>query len=251
MDFGGKHLTNLLKEIVSVRHFDLHQDSKIVNNLKEDTAFVSIDIKSDLEKTWKGNKKNQLKPADNMDVDGLEISQQHLLDYILPDGVNITRGFTRPYDSSKEASKKRKSGFGSNDEIVMTIGNERFMVPEIMFSPADVGSSQCGLTETMVQSLSKLPPLVQATMCTNILVTGGNACIPGFVERLELELRARIRSDWPVRVRKLEDPVTSSWLGGARLACKHRDTVQKYSVTKEQYAEFGSTWVSRHFSGVP
>ena len=56
LDFGGKHLTNLLKETISVRYFDLHQDTKIVNDIKEDTCFVSRDLKIDMEKTWKGNK---------------------------------------------------------------------------------------------------------------------------------------------------------------------------------------------------
>lgn len=248
LDFGGKHLTNLLKEVVSVRHFDLHQDYKIVNDLKEDTAFVSINVKADLANTWKGGKEKHVKAIDAMNVDSAD-SSSILLDYVLPDGVNLTRGYARAHDTSKEALQKRKSGLSINDEIAMTVGNERFMIPEIMFNPADVGSSQPGLVEAVIQSLAKLPPLLQATMCANILVTGGNASIPGFVLRLQNELRARIKSEWPVRVRKLEDPITSTWLGGARLVCKHREVLNKYAVTKEQYAEFGSGWVSRHFSG--
>ena len=250
LDFGGKHLTNLLKETISVRHFDLHQDTKIVNDIKEDVAFVSTSLKADLEATWKGNKK--AKPS-AVHEDSMDVDRQHVdvrLDYVLPDGVTLTRGFARPHDPSKEAEKKRKLAISHPDsnEIVMTLGNERYVVPEVLFHPADIGSKQPGLADCVIQSLSKLPPLVQATMVANIIVVGGNAKIPGFVERVQDELRAKTKSEWPVRVRKMEDPITSTWLGGARLACNHRDVLQKCAVTKAQYDENGSSWLARHFA---
>lgn len=250
LDFGGKHLTNLLKETISIRHFDLHQDTKIVNDIKEDVAFVSRNLKADLERVWKGNKKAKAYSlsSDTMDVDGQQADVRR--DYVLPDGVNLTRGYARSHDPSKEAEKKRKLAVShpESNEIVMTLGNERFVVPEVLFNPADIGSKQPGLADCVIQSLSKLPPLVQATMVANTIVVGGNASIPGFVERLQDDLRTRVKVEWPVRVRKMEDSVTSTWLGGARLACNHRDVVQRYAVTKAQYDENGSAWLARHFA---
>ncbi|KAK5082093.1 Actin- protein 6 [Lithohypha guttulata] len=254
LDFGGKHLTNYLKEIVSVRHFDLHQDMKIVNDLKEDISFVSIDFKRDLEQAWKGSRRSN-KPVqiipDAMDLGEDESAKDTRIDYVLPDGVNLTRGYARPYDPSREIANRRKLAAAQNiDEIVMTLGNERFVVPEIMFNPADIGSKQPGLADAVVQSLSKLPPLIQATMIANVLVVGGTAKIPGFVSRLQDELRTRIRTEWPVQVRRMDDPVTSTWLGGARLASSHQEVMQKMVVTREQYHEYGSAWLARQFASV-
>ncbi|KAJ9611473.1 Actin- protein 6 [Cladophialophora chaetospira] len=258
LDFGGKHLTNLLKEIISVRHFDLHQDTKIVNDIKEDVCFVSDDFKQDLEKTWRGNKGRQ-KPATQkphneevaMVVDRPGSQDEDLrIDYILPDGINLLRGFSRPYDSTPAAIKRRKQAALASDpevEISMTLSNERFSVPEILFSPSDIGSKQPGLPDIVMQSLSVLPPLVQATMLSNVLVVGGNANIPGLVERLEAELRMRVKTEWAVRVRKMNDPGTSTWLGGARMASQWPGVVREYGVTKEEYWEHGSAWVARRF----
>ena len=51
-----------------------------------------------------------------------------------------------------------------------------------------------GLADCVVQSLSTLPPLIQATMLANVLVVGGNAKISGFVERLGDELRSMVKT---------------------------------------------------------
>jgi actin-related protein 6 len=260
LDFGGKHLTNLLKEVISVRHFDLHQDTKIVNDIKEDVCFVSDDFRRDLERTWKGNadrrqKATPSKPQDEdhaMDLDRPASRDEELrVDYILPDGIRLLRGFSRPHDSSTAAQRRRKAAALASDpeaEISMTLGNERFSVPEILFSPGDIGSKQPGLPDIVMQSLCVLPPLVQATMLSNVLVVGGNANIAGLVERLEAELRMRVKTDWAVRVRKMPDPLTSTWLGGARLASIWPEVVREYGVTKEEYHEHGSAWVARRFA---
>ncbi|KAK5193835.1 Actin-related protein 6 [Exophiala xenobiotica] len=260
LDCGGKHLTNLLKEIISVRHFDLHQDTKIVNDIKEDVCFVSNDFRGDLEKTWNGNKghhtavsaKRQEGEADGaMDVDQKSSIEEVRVDYVLPDGIHLLKGFSRPHDPTPAARKRRQAalaGTAADSEITMTLGNERFAVPEILFSPSDIGSKQPGIPDIVLQSLSVLPPLVQATMLSNVLVVGGCANMPGFVERIEAELRMRVKTEWAVRVRKMQDPFTSTWLGGARMSSRSPEVVREYGVTREEYLEHGSAWVARRFA---
>ena len=263
IDIGGKHFTNLLKELFSLRHFNVTQDFKIVNDMKEDVSFVSQDFGGDMEKTWKGNKgrRKVLTPSananvENMDLDAPTSNENLVLDYVLPDGIHLLRGFSRLHDPSMSNSKKRKlqtisaPSSTTANEIVATLGTERFSVPEILFSPSDIGSSQPGLADCIMQSLSVLPPLIQATMLANILVVGGNARIPGLVERLQSELRTRVKAEWVVRVRKMDDPVTSTWLGGARMASGNRSVVREYAVTREEYLEHGSAWAARKFAGL-
>ena len=193
LDFGGKHLTNLLKETISVRYFDLHQDTKIVNDIKEDVCFVSHSFKSDMERTWKGNRtkrrahyESQPAEPDGVDIDGQEDVR---VDYILPDGMHLLRGFSRSHDPSAAAARKRKLNASAPDsEISMTLGNERFTIPEIFFNPSDLGSKQPGLADCVIQSLAVLPLLIQATLLSNVLIVGGNATIPGFVDRVQDEL---------------------------------------------------------------
>lgn len=274
VDLGGKHLTNLLKEVISLRYFDLHQDTKIVNDIKEDVCFVSSDYKVNMEQTWKGNtarwrKTEKMAPAtlennaDNdgeKDIDKLSSSfppssdpdLPALIDYVLPDGFRLPRGFSRPHDplthrKQKRQTKEPSSASGVDDEISMTLGSERFSIPEVLFTPSDIGSRQPGIAEAVMQSLSVLPPALQATLLSNILVVGGNARMKGFVQRVHDELRMLAPVEYNVRVRAMDNPITSTWLGGARMA-GNREVVQKIGVSKEEYMEFGSGWVGRKFA---
>ena len=56
LDVGGKVLTNYLTRLISLRHFDMRNDTYIVNEMKELSCYVSADFKADLEKSWKGTR---------------------------------------------------------------------------------------------------------------------------------------------------------------------------------------------------
>lgn len=179
LDVGGKLLTNHLKELVSVRHYNMSDETHLVNEIKETVCYVSDNFKNDLEVTWKralpSNKKNR--------SDGREI----VVDYVLPDYNAHKQGFMRPHDPSLTAKMRKMgamAGSGGTFEDFMTLGNERFSVPEILFNPGDIGMRQAGLPQTVLQSLSGLPPGLWPAMLSNILVIGGNAKLDGFMERL-------------------------------------------------------------------
>ena len=50
MDIGGKLLTNYLKEQLSYRQFDLMSENYIVNSVKEECCFVTLDYERDMER---------------------------------------------------------------------------------------------------------------------------------------------------------------------------------------------------------
>ncbi|KAL9037153.1 MAG: hypothetical protein Q9214_005826 [Letrouitia sp. 1 TL-2023] len=179
LDVGGKMLTNYLKELVSIRHYNLMNEDHLVNDAKEQVCFVSSDFRRDLESTWKGASESRKQRDGN--------AEDIVVDYVLPDYNAATKGFMRPHDPSL-AARVRKMGAMANPggvvEDFMTLGNERFSVPELLFNPGDIGMQEAGLSETVFQSLSGLPPGLWPAMLGNILVVGGNALIKGFVERL-------------------------------------------------------------------
>lgn len=49
IDVGGKLLTNHLKEVVSFRHYDMMEETYIMNDIKEKCCFVSQDFYKDLD----------------------------------------------------------------------------------------------------------------------------------------------------------------------------------------------------------
>ncbi|KAJ5920599.1 hypothetical protein N7516_011457 [Penicillium verrucosum] len=242
LDLGGKHLTNYLKEIVSMRQYNMVDESYIMNEVKEAVCYVSNDFAGDLEQAWKSGRKRQSGPEEGI-----------VLDYVLPDPNANKKGFIRPHDPLLHAKKKKGAVSGLSAEVlsedVLVLGNERFAVPELLFTPGDIGMKSAGIPDMILQSLSVLPTGLHSAFLANVLVVGGNALIPGFMERLETELRQIASAECVVRVRRAKDPVHSTWLGGTRLAA-NREELSKVSITRQEYQEYGSGWAVRRFAGL-
>lgn len=238
LEIGGKTLTNHLKDMLS-RTMDMHREDWICQEIKEDVSYIapsSQEFSSDLERVWKGGQK-----------DPREIDACIVVDYVLPDYEQLKRGFARPHDPSKGA-KLRRLGIGGQSEMVLPVGNERFTVPELLFTPGDIGMQQEGITGTIMQSIHALPQSLWQAFLANIEVVGGTSNIPGFMKRLEDELRSVVSDDYLVRVTQPADPLKNVWLGGARLA-QNEELLKSLSVTRAEYLEHGDLWTRRKFAG--
>jgi actin-related protein 6 len=236
LEIGGKTLNNQLKDLVSTRQFELRKEDWMVNQIKEDVCFVSRDFEGDLERVWKGGSK-----------DSRQIYHSIVVDYVLPDYEDIKRGFARPHDPGFNA-RKRQLGIGGPREDIVVLANERFTVPELLFTPSDIGMQSEGLVGTILQSLDVLPKGLWQTFLTNIVVVGGTSKLPGFVERLEADLRTKLPEDFALRVGQPEDPVKHAWSGGARLA-QNEEAMKQLVVSRAEYMEHGDVWVRRKFAG--
>ena len=244
LDVGGRLLTNRLKELISLRQFNLMDDTHLVNQIKEDTCFVSQNFRQDLEKCWKPDKTSMASTTKQ-----LSLSQPTVVDYVLPDYHSSFRGHVRPHEPKAAAARfaaKAQAGDHAAIEDACVLGNERFVVPELVFTPSDIGMNQAGLPEMVIQSLECLPAGVWPAMLANVVVIGGNAKIPGLVQRFEAELRSLVPSECPVNVRSPADPIGYAWLGGTRLA-NDPNKLKSHVVTREQYQEEGPGWTMRRF----
>jgi len=213
IDVGGKLLTNHLKEIISYRQLHVLEETYVMNDCKEDCCYVTTDWNSDM-------KSCQSRTANTV-----------ARDYVLPDFTSIRRGYMK---SAAESSGKPADG-----EQIIRMNNERFMVPEILFSPSDIGIQQMGIPEAVQLAVSICDEMAQPWLYRNIVLTGGNVKFPGFKERLEQEIRALAPDNMEVKIRISEDPMLYPWKGGASLA-KDSD-FSKLCVTKEDYNERGYT----------
>ncbi|KAG8170130.1 hypothetical protein KVR01_000875 [Diaporthe batatas] len=237
LDVGGKFLTNYLTRLLSLRHYDMRNDSYIVNEIKEKACYVSLDFKGDLEKTWKGTRGERREPF----VTGAGIAK----DYVLPDFHTRSAGIVRDFDPTTTA-KQRKLAAAASNEDVLTLRNERFVIPELFFNPSDVGMQVPGLADLVKQSLDELPVGLWPGLLANIVVVGGNAHFDGFIQRLQKEIVQRVPDESIVRVARPADPICNTWLGAANFA-RHQH-VEKLAVTKQEYEENGAAWVARKFA---
>jgi len=238
LEIGGKTLTNQMKQLIS-RTFDVHREDWIVGEIKEDVCYVSQTFNSDLDRVWKGGMK-----------DPRAVDTSVVVDYVLPDYETIKRGFARPHDP-KANLRNLTLGIGTEGgrrEHILTIGNERFVVPELLFTPSDIGMQQDGLCGTILQSLNALPVGLRQVFLANVLVVGGTSMTPGFVERLEAELRSVVDDEMVVRMARAQDPIKNVWLGGARMA-QFEELLKESVVTRGEYLENGDLWTRRKFAG--
>jgi len=82
---------------------------------------------------------------------------------------------------------------------VLTLGNERFMVPEVAFRPSDLGVAQGGLAQAAAEAAAAAHPDLRPLLLRNVVAVGGLARCPGFAARLAAELRALVPDELEAR----------------------------------------------------
>ncbi|OVA13853.1 Actin-related protein [Macleaya cordata] len=193
--------------------------------------------------------------------------------YVLPDGIEHMKGFVKDLDQAKrylslpdgvpvplqtkeevghpeltEKPEDRKRIDLTKNEFDLT--NERFLVPEMIFRPADLGMNQAGLAECIVRAVNSCHPHLHPVLYESIILTGGSTLFPRFAERLERDLRPLIPDDYQVKITSQEDPILGIWRGGSLLASS--PDFESTCVTKSEYEELGSARCRRReFSQVP
>ena len=165
VNVGGKLLTNLLKENLSFRQVNVQDCTHLVNGLKEKFCFVSMDA---------------LRELDVCRQSPLRLRKA----FVLPDYVTSSTGFELVGVGGR-CEKQIPGQKVSPTQQVITMLNERFMVPEALFHPSDIGIRQAGIAESVELCLQLFPPSVQQMLVQNIVLSGGNTCLPHFKERFE------------------------------------------------------------------
>lgn len=237
---GGKLLTNYMKELSSLRHYNMMEESYLLNEIKEAVSYVTTSPQhyaKDLERTWKGRL-----------GDKRELDSSIVVDYVLPDYENAIHGHARPHDPAKSRMRRGMQPVQGPREDLLPLGNERFAVPELLFNPSDIGIQESGIPGAVMESLSMLPEALKVGLLANVVVVGGNSLIEGFMERLEAELRMRAPSDYLLHIRRADDAIKHTWLGAARFASQP-ELLKEVLVSKAEYDEKGSTWLARRFAG--
>lgn len=175
IDVGGKLLTNHLKEILSYRQLHVMDETYVINQVKEDSCFISQDFYKDIEiAKSKGSANTTVK------------------DYVLPDFTSLRRGFLQ--DPGVESEQQ-----------TLRLNNERFSIPEILFHPSDVGIRQMGIPEAIIDCLKACEEEAWPHLLSNIILTGGSAKFPGFQERIFKEVRSLAPIEYPVNVMLAEE----------------------------------------------
>lgn len=219
-DIGGRFLNGLLKETLSFRHYNMMDETILINNIKEKCLFMS--------------------PLSYFD--SFKSRMDKSLQYVLPDFHTSFLGYI--YDPH---NPNGNSKLPPNAQSI-TLVDERFMVPETFFHPEMAKLLKPGLVETILESISMLPELLQPLMVGNIVCTGGNFNIPHFVSRLTNELQGQLPTDWNCRIITDEkDNELTNWYAMSNFATT--DAYKSVRITREEYWEHGIEWCTKNRFG--
>ena len=79
------------------------------------------------------------------------------------------------------------------------------------------------------------------------MIAGGNTLLPGFRDRLELELESLKPQEAKVRVFELQNPTQAAWRG-LKSFCSNKHTFEEYVVTRKEYHEDGGLRALKKFN---
>jgi len=131
------------------------------------------------------------------------------------------------------------------DGNVITIGNERFRCPEVLFNPSMVGGESQGIHKLTFESIMKCDVDIRRDLFKNVVMSGGTTMFAGIPERMTKELKALapVASQDDVKIIAPPERKYSVWIGGSILASL--STFEEMWVTKGEYDESGPSIVHR------
>jgi actin-related protein 6 len=159
-------------------------------------------------------------------------------EYVLPNGSTVIEGFVRTANTPPVPG-----------EQVLTLLNERFCVPEVLFTPSDVGLNQMGVSESIAAAIAACPGWMQPLLADNVLLVGGNVSMANFAARVERDLRPLLPSEMRISVRAGASPSLTTWQGGSMLASSPTEREALQYATKADLAEWGSQGLTRRWEG--
>lgn len=221
IDIGGKLLTNYMKDIISYRQLHVMEETYVINQVKEDSCFVSANLRADMKVAQQSGLKNSI-----------------VRNYVLPDFNNIRRGFIQ-----EPGTKLNEIAEGCQ---ILRLNNERFTVPELLLHPSNIGMECMGIAEAIAKCIKNCPLKFQASLAKNIVLIGGNANFPGYKERIYSDVRSMLPYHFQLNVYKPDNPVTYPWSGGKTISKSSH--FEKLIVSKHDYEEYGSNLTFRRFN---
>uniref|UniRef100_H0XNM6 Actin like 7A n=1 Tax=Otolemur garnettii TaxID=30611 RepID=H0XNM6_OTOGA len=125
----------------------------------------------------------------------------------------------------------------------ITLDQERFFCPEVLFQPDLIGKSTLGMHMLAFQSAASCESAFQKVLFGNMLLSGGTGSLSGLQFRMQKELLGLVSPVFTLKVFTCPYSIYGSWVGGSILGSL--STFQDVWITRNEYEEVGSSIISR------
>ncbi|MBD3211681.1 MAG: hypothetical protein GF311_03660 [Candidatus Lokiarchaeota archaeon] len=146
------------------------------------------------------------------------------------------------YKEDLKRKEQYKKEYSLPDGSTITLSKERFMVPELLFTPTQ-DSEHKPLHKAIMDVIKKCDLDIRQELLNNIFISGGSSMFPNLKARLyqelELELARRKKQDQTIKIVAPRERTFSVWVGGSILT---------------MIPEFSDNWITRaeyYRNGIP
>jgi actin len=142
-----------------------------------------------------------------------------------------------------ESNSEIEKNYELPDGNIITVGNERFRAPEVLFQPSFIGKEEEGIHQLTFKSIMKCDVDIRKDLYANTVMSGGTTMFDQMSDRVNKELVKLAPPSMTIKIVAPPERKYSVWIGGSILASL--STFEEMWVTKDEYDESGPSIVHR------
>jgi len=146
------------------------------------------------------------------------------------------------------ACSELDKGYELPDGKIITIENEIFQCPEVLFKPSLIGKEIEGIHRTIYDSIMKCDFDIRKDLYGNIVLSGGNTMFDGITDRIYKEIADLAPPSMNIQIVAPPERQYSVWIGGSFISSL--STFRQMWISKQEYDEIGPSIIARRNGNV-